>query len=118
MRHENLSEEINDVLEKVETSGLMITSLEKGDVVKIDTMEGKYTFVVIDPQKAIVSAKGGGFRRGGEEVRFHGSNFGGSMLKMNWAGPDSRVEAGDLILPWTTDIMLNGKMVLSSKGVQ
>lgn len=118
MRHENLSEEINDVLEKVETSGLLITSLEKGDVVKVSTMEGNYKFTVIDPQKAIVRAEGGGFKKGGEEVFFSGSSFGGTMLKMHWAGPNSRVEAGDLILPWTIGIALNGKVVLSSKGVQ
>ncbi len=82
------------------------------------TMEGSYTFTIIDPLKAVVMAEGGGFKKGGEEVVFIGSSFGGSMLKMHWAGPDSRVEAGGLILPWTTGLMLNDKTVLSSKGVQ
>ncbi len=118
MRHPNLSEEINDNIEKAESSGLLIKSLEKGDVVKVSTLEGNYTFTVTDPQKAMVVAEGGGFKKGGEEVYFAGSNWGGSMIKMNWVGPDTRIEAGQLILPWTTDIMLNDKMVLSSKGIQ
>ena len=118
MRHENLSDDINDVLERVDTSGVIVKTLEAGDVLKVMTDEGTYTFTVLDPQKAIVKAEGGGFKKGGEEVRFIGSNFGGTMLKMHWAGPDSRVEAGELILPWTTGIMLNGKVVLSSKGTQ
>lgn len=118
MRHENLSDGINDVLERVNTSGVMVKALEVGDVLKVMTDEGTYTFTVLDPQKAIVKAEGGGFKKGGEEVRFIGSNFGGTMLKMHWAGPDSRVEAGELILPWTNGITLNGKVVLSSKGTQ
>ena len=118
MRHPNLSEAVNDNIEKAETSGILITSLEKGDVVKIFTDEGNYTFTLIDPQKAIVKAEGKGFKKGGEEVFFAGSNWGGSMLKMKWTGPDSRIEAGDLVLPWTTGITLNDKVVLSSKGVQ
>ncbi len=118
MRHENLSSEINDMLGMTETSGVLIKSLEKGDTLKVSTLEGNYTFVVIDPQKAIVRAEGGGFKKGGEEVFFSGSSFGGTELKMRWVGPDSRIEAGDLILPWTTGIVLNGKSVLSSKGVQ
>lgn len=118
MSHKNLSDHINEILERVDTSGVMIKSLEIGDVVKIITDEGTYTFTILDPQKAIVKAEGGGFKEGGEKVRFIGSNFGGTMLKMHWAGPNSRVEAGELILPWTTDIILNGKIVLSSKGTQ
>lgn len=118
MRHQNLSDEINENIEKAETSGILITSLEKGDVIKIFTDESNYTFTVINPQKAIVMAEGGGFKKGGEEVFFAGSNWGGSMLKMKWAGPDSRIEAGGLVLPWTTGITLNDKVVLSSTGVQ
>lgn len=118
MTHENLPDHINEALEKVDTSGVMIKSLDKGDVVKVFTDEGNYKFTLTDPQKAMVFAEGGGFKKGGEEVRFIGSNFGGTMLKMHWAGPDSRVEAGELILPWTTDITLNDKIVLSSKGTQ
>ena len=114
--HEGLPEHIG--WDTLDTRGIEITSLEKGDVLKISTMEGNYKFTIIDPQKAIVMAEGGGFKEGGEEVHFIGSNFGGTMLKMKWAGPDSRIEAGSLILPWTTDIMLNDKIVLSSKGVQ
>lgn len=118
MRHPNLSDEINDNIEKSETSGILIKSLEKGDVVKILTDEGNYKFTVTNPRKSMVFAEGAGFKKGGEEVYFAGSNWGGSMLKMNWAGPDSRIEAGDLTLPWTNDILLNGKVVFSSKGVQ
>lgn len=116
--HEVLPDHINDAIEGFDTSGVLVKSLEKGDVLKVCTMEGTYKFTIIDPQKAIVKAEGGGFKKGGEAVVFLGSNFGGTMLKMHWAGPDSRVEAGDLILPWTTDLMLNDKVVLSSKGVQ
>lgn len=118
MTHENLPDHINEALERVDTSGVMIKSLGIGDVLKVMTNEGTYTFTILDPQKAIVKAEGGGFKKGGEEVRFVGSNFGGTMLKMHWVGPDSRVEAGELILPWTTDITLNDKIVLSSKGTQ
>ena len=118
MRHQNLSDEINDNIEKSETSGVYITSLEKGDVVKVFTDESNYVFTVIDPQKAIVKAEGGGFKKGGEEVFFAGSNWGGSMLKMRWLGPDTRIEAGELVLPWTNGITLNGKVIMSSTGVQ
>ena len=118
MRSEHLSDEINDNIEKAETSGILITSLEKGDILKIFTDESNYTFTVVDPQKSIVKAEGVGFKKGGEEVYFSGSNWGGSMLKMSWAGPNTRVEAGGLVLPWTTGISLNGKIVLSSTGVQ
>lgn len=118
MTHEALPDHINEAMENFETSGVLITSLEKGDVLKIYTDESNYTFTVIDPQKSIVKAEGGGFKKGGEEVFFAGSNFGGTMLKMKWAGPNSRIEAGELILPWTTGIILNDKIVLSSKGVQ
>jgi len=118
MSHPNLSDEVNENIEKAETSGVFITSLEKGDVVRVFTDESNYKFTVVDPRKAVVIAEGGGFKKGGEEVVFAGSNWGGSMLKMKWVGPDSRIEAGGLVLPWTTGIMLNGKVVLSSKGVQ
>ena len=40
------------------------------------------------------------------------------FVKMHWVGPDTRIEAGGLILPWTTGISLNDKVVMSSKGVQ
>ncbi len=118
MPHENLPDHINEAMETFDTSGVIVKTLEVGDVLKVLTDEGTYTFTILDPQKAIVKAEGGGFKKGGEEVRFIGSNFGGTMLKMHWAGPDSRVEAGELILPWTTGIMLNDKVVLSSKGMQ
>ncbi len=118
MPHENLPDHINEAMETFDTSGVIIKTLEIGDVLKVLTDEGTYTFTVLNPQKAIVKAEGGGFKKGGEEVRFIGSNFGGTMLKMHWAGPDSRVEAGELILPWTNGITLNGKVVLSSKGTQ
>jgi len=107
-----------DAMETFETSGVYIEQLEEGDVLQVLTMESDYTFTIIDPQKSIVKAEGGGFRKGGEEVLFAGSSFGGTMLKQHWAGPNSRVEVGQLILPWTTGIALNGNLVLSSKGVQ
>ena len=115
---EHLPDHINEAMETFETSGVLIKQLEKGDVLKVGTLEGSYTFTVIDPLKAIVKAEGGGFKKGGEEVYFLGSSFGGTMLKMHWAGPDSKVEAGGLILPWTTNLTLNDKTVLSSTGVQ
>ena len=118
MTHPNFSDQVNENLDKAETSGVFITSLEKGDVLKIFTDESNYTFTVIDPQKAIVRAEGGGFKKGGEEVFFAGSNWGGSMLKMRWAGPDTRIEAGELVLPWTNGMTLNGKVIMSSTGVQ
>ena len=117
-RSEHLSDEINDNVEKSETSGILITALEKGDVVKIHTGEGDYKFTIVDPQKSMVRAEGGGFKKGGQEVFLAGSNWGGTMLKMYWVGPDTRIEAGRLVLPWTLSIMLNDKSVLSSKGVQ
>jgi len=115
---EALPRHIQDALDTFETSGVYIEQLEKGDVLQVLTMESDYTFTIVDPQKSIVKAEGGGFRKGGEEVLFVGSSFGGTMLKQHWAGPNSRVEAGQLILPWTTGIALNGTPVLSSKGVQ
>lgn len=117
-RSEYLSEEINDNIEKSETSGVLITALEKGDVLKISTDGGDYKFTIIDPRKSRVLVEGQGFSKGGKEAVLAGSNWGGSMLKMHWVGPDTRVEVGGLVLPWTTGIMLNDKTVLSSKGVQ
>lgn len=115
---EALPTHIQEVLDTFETSGVYIEKLEKGDVLQVLTMESTYTFTIIDPQKSIVKAEGGGFIEGGEEVLFLGSSFGGTMLKQHWAGPNSRVEVGQLILPWTTGITLNGTLVLSSKGIQ
>lgn len=117
-RSEHLSEEINDNIEKSETSGVLITALEKGDVLKISTDGGDYKFTVIDPRKSRVLVEGQGFNKGGQEAVLVGSNWGGSMLKMNWVGPDTRVEVGGLVLPWTTGVSLNGKIIMSSKGVQ
>lgn len=117
-RSEHLSEEINNNIEKAETSGILITSLAKGDVLKVSTDGGEYKFTVKDPRKSMVLAEGQGFNKGGQKVHLAGSNWGGSMLKMSWVGPNTRIEAGGLILPWTTGISLNGKVVMSSTGVQ
>ncbi len=117
-RSKHLSEEVNDNIERSETSGILITTLDKGDVLKVYTDGGDYKFTITDPRKSKVIAEGKGFSKGGQKVVLAGSNWGGSMLKIHWVGPDTRIEAGGLILPWTTGISLNGKVVMSSTGVQ
>lgn len=118
MNHPNLSDDVNRKLKFAEKHGLMFTALDKGDVLGIETQEATYLFKAIDPKKGGFEVIGVGDLLpepvGGLKVFLHGSNFGGSMIKLGWVAIGTRLEMytpewdSKTVLSYTKSISLNG----------
>ncbi len=115
MKHKNLSDDVCKKITFAEEHGLTFRALKKGDVLQITTIHSVYNFRMIDPTKGLAVASGTGkaFPQP-TPVTLHGSNFGGSMIKMGWVGIGTWLELRDphkntiTVLSMTKGIRLNG----------
>ena len=124
MKHENLSDDVCKKVTFAEEHGLMFSQLAIGDELEITTLHSVYKFKMLDPPKGLAVGSGTGKAILQQtKVNLHGSNFGGSMIKMNWVGIGTWLEFRNPLqnyittLSMTKGIKLNGKM-LSDKSLQ
>lgn len=77
-------------LSKLESGGVLVTTLAPLTLLTVTTYNSTYRFVVRD--RSTVLVKGGRFFPEFTEARLAGSGFGGSMLKLDWIGVGLRME--------------------------
>ena len=114
MKHPNLSEDVCRKVTFTEEHGLMFWDLCIGDELEIITIHSVYKFKMLDPPKGLAVASGNGKHfPSPTNVNLHGSNFGGSMIKMGWVGIGTWLELRNpsknyiTCLSMTTGIKLN-----------
>ena len=124
MKHENLSDDVNKKITFAEEHGIIFRDLRMGDVLEIATLYSVYNFKMLDPPKGLAVASGSGKHfPSPTRVHLHGSNFGGSMIKLGWVGIGTWLELKPIVanhitcLSMTTGIKLNGK-ILTDKSLQ
>ena len=122
--HPNLTDDVNKKLAFSQEHGIMFSELAVGDELQIVTIHSVYTFKMLDPPKGLAVGSGTGkCFPSPTKVHLHGSNFGGSMIKMNWVGIGTWLEFRNPLqnhittLSMTKGIKLNGK-ILSDKSLQ
>jgi hypothetical protein len=79
--------------EQDDFGGIDVSKLKIGTVVTVETQNNTYKLRVLGDR--MVAVQGGRYFESEQERPFHGSTFGGSMLKMNWIGYDMRMEFGN-----------------------
>jgi hypothetical protein len=77
-------------LSRLETGGVLLTTLAPLTTLTVTTYNSTYRFVVRD--RTTVLVKGGHFFPEFTEARLAGSGFGGSMLKLDWIIVGLRME--------------------------
>ena len=118
MKHDSLSDDVNKKITFAEEHGLTFRALRIGDVLEIATLYSVYKFKMLNPPKGLAIASGGKYFTEPQRVFLHGSNFGGSMIKLGWVGIGTwlelmpKVSEHIVILSMTTGIKLNGKMLI------
>lgn len=124
MNHPNLSDDVNKKVSFADAHGLTFRLLNKGDELTIVTDNSIYIFKMLDPSKGLAIGAGNGQHlREPQRVNLHGSNFGGSMIKLGWVAVGTWLELkpivanGITVLSMTTAIKLNGKL-LTDKSLQ
>jgi len=95
--------------------GVLVTSLDEGDKIVVETENSTYRITVLKPGSHEVMAIGGKFLKERIRVRVGGSNFGGSCLKLHAIvlGCHMELYYGD---EWLTtsrirDIWVNGTQI-------
>lgn len=71
--------------------GIDVHKLKPGTKIKVKTKASFYEFEVTDTPGRLM-AQGGKYIVGCQEVRFIGSTYGGSMLRIGWIGQDMYME--------------------------
>ena len=124
MKHESLSDDVCQKITFAEEHGITFRDLKIGDELEIATLYSVYKFKMLDPPKGLAVASGTGKHfPSPTKVTLHGSNFGGSMLKLGWVGIGTWLELRNPLqnhittLSMTTGIKLNGK-ILSDESLQ
>jgi hypothetical protein len=90
--HPALATVDNLVLDTRCADGVALESLEPGSVVRVSTQHSVYQFLMLDPSKRHVLAKGGTPFPDLTEARIEGATDGGSLMKAGWVGVGFRVK--------------------------
>jgi len=89
-----LDERIQELIKEQEKfQGIDVTKLEPGTLIEVNTIKSIYLLQITDESNQII-AHGGKHLPTPKEVRFNGSTFGGSMLKLNYIGYGMHMEMG------------------------
>ncbi len=92
--HQNLSPELNAMVEAGNAEGFDVATMKKGTMFEFATKNSTYTIVVVDPEKSEVAMI---TTSSNPEIPkknlwiLMGSGWGGSTMKMNWVGVGARV---------------------------
>jgi len=95
--HSCLSQHINATIAFFDGEGVLLHELNVGDTLEVQTKTALYTLKVVNSERGIVEVTSDGkFFNEPEEVVLHGSNFGGSMLKVHWVCSGTWMELGHI----------------------
>lgn len=74
------------------SNGFNISTLNRGTILRVKTMNSEYVIQLLEKNKVLV--QGGKYFEQPTKAVFKGSTWGGSMLKLEWIGKNMSMEFG------------------------